>query len=850
MMGIVTTTHQTRSKKTSTHHRAKKIVLGIIAAGFIFAGAFLVWASTIKLPDLSNFQARKIANSSKITDRTGQVVLYDINQGVRRSEIPLEQMGTNIPHAVIAIEDVHFYEHKGIRPTSIIRAIFINLTDGQFKQGGSTITQQIIKNTLLNTDKTVTRKFKEWILAVKLERQFTKDQILAIYLNDAPLGGTIYGIEEASKAYFNKSAKDVDPAEAAYIAAMINAPTYYSPYGTHRAELDARKNTVLLKMKQAGYIDDATYTSARAETVAFNVQTPNSIKAPHFVFYILDYLQQKYGADVMESGGYTIKTTLDYDLQQKAEEIVKNRVLDPKTGTEKVYRASNQGLVAMDPTTGQILSMVGSRDYFDKKIDGAYNVATANRQPGSSFKPFVYSTAFGLGYTPETVLFDVPTEFSTNCSADEKPLPGHTEKDCYHPDNFDNKFKGPISLRSAIAESRNVPSVKLLYLVGVQNAVDTAHALGITTLQDPKEVGLSLVLGGGEVKLLDMVSAYSVFANSGVRNPTTGILEITDHAGNVVEQYEDNGTQAMDKNVTLTLNDVLSDANARIPTFGSSITIPGVAVKTGTTNDDKDAWIIGYTPTLAVGVWSGNNDNKSMTSGGAAVSGPTWKEFMTEALKKYPASAFEKPIPDPDYQNLKPVLRGQWMGNKSVYIDKITGLLATDATPPESRIEKVITDVEDILYWVNKSDPRGPAPSNPASDSQFHLWNPAVQTWWAAHAANYPITTEGSLPGGYDTVHNNSNLPTVTISGLPATFSLSTTPSVTLTATNTYPLTSAAVYIDGTFITNLTGPSASLSFTLTPSAYGLSAGSHTLSVEATNTLYAKATTTAQFSLTQ
>lgn len=844
-------TKKTRSKKhiKKTHHTAKKIVLGLIAAGFLFAGGFLIWASTVKLPDLSNFEARKIANSSKITDRTGEVVLYDINQGVRRTEIPLEEMGENIPHAVISIEDIHFYEHNGIRPTSIIRAILINLTNGKFNQGGSTITQQIIKNTLLNTDKTVTRKFKEWILAIKLERQFTKNQILSIYLNDAPLGGTIYGVEEASKVFFSKSAKDVDAAEAAYIAAIINLPTYYSPYGKHRAELDERKNIVLEKMKQAGYIDETTYESARAETVVFNAQQPNSIKAPHFVFYILDYLQQKYGADVMENGGYTIKTTLDWDLQQQAEAIVKDRVLNETDGTLKKYNASNQGLVAMDPKTGQILSMVGSRDYFDKTIDGAYNVALAQRQPGSSFKPFVYATAFSLGYTPDTILFDVPTEFSTNCSADEQPLPGHTEKECYHPSNFDNKFKGPISLRSAIAESRNVPSVKLLYLVGVQHAVDTAHALGITTLQDPKEIGLSLVLGGGEVKLLDMVSAYSVFANAGVRNPVTGILEIDDHKGNVVEQFQDNSTQVFDKNAALEIDAVLSDAAARAPTFGSAITIPGVAVKTGTTNNDRDAWTLGYTPNLAVGVWSGNNDNTPMRNGGSAVSGPTWMKFMQEALKKYPATSFESPIPDADYNTLKPILRGQWMGGKSVYIDKITGMLATDTTPEESKIEKIITDVQTILYWVDKNNPRGPAPTNPNSDPQFHLWDPPVQTWWANNQANYPHTSIDSLPTGYDSVHTQENEPSITISGLPDTFPVSKSQGVKIGSTNglTYPLTSAMVYVDGIFITTLSNP---FTFTLEPSAYGLEAGSHKLSITATNTLLAKATKDFPFTLTQ
>ena len=839
---------QTKKSHPSSLLSAKKIVIGIMAIGLFSAGIFLVWASTVPLPDLSNFTARKIANSSKITDRTGEVVLYDINQGVRRTEIPLTEMGKNVPHAIIAIEDAHFYEHKGIRPTSIIRAMIANITSGSFSQGGSTITQQIIKNTLLNTDKTIIRKFKEWVLAIKLERQFSKDEILQIYLNDAPLGGTIYGVEEASKAYFNISAKDTTPAQAAYLAAMINAPTYYSPYGSHKNELEKRKNLVLEEMYKVHYLTEDEYKSAKTETVSFNAQTPNSIKAPHFVFYILDYLQKKYGQDVMESGGYTIKTTLDYTLQQKAEELVRQKVLTPKTGTLDQYKASNQSLVAIDPTNGQILTMVGSRDYFDKTIDGAYNIATANRQPGSSFKPFVYLTAFEKGYTPETTLFDVPTEFSTNCTASLTPLPGHTEDECYHPQNFDKKFKGPISMRSALAESRNVPAVKTLYLVGVQNAVDTAHSLGISTLQDPKELGLSLVLGGGEVKLLDMVGAYSVFANSGVRNQVTGILEVRDQKGTIVEQFQPNPIPVVDKNTVLTLNSVLSDATARIPTFGTSaITIPGVAVKTGTTNDDKDAWIIGYTPSLVVGVWSGNNDNKSMTSGGAAVSGPTWKEFMTDALKTYPTTPFEEPLSEVNNIDLKPILRGIWSGNKTVYIDKVTGMLATKNTPPDARIEKVITDVEDILYWVNKNDPRGPIPTNPNNDPQFRLWNPPVQSWWQANHGNYQIVNESNLPTTYETLHNENTSATVFISGLPPTMKQSSTSLITLTPVNPYPLTSATVSIDDIFITNLSTP---FTFTIEPAAYGIGVGTHTLSITATNSVYSKTTTTNSFVVTQ
>jgi 1A family penicillin-binding protein len=805
------------------HVTWKKIVLAFIAFCFLVGGGLLVWASTVQLPDVSTFEARKIANSSKITDRTGQYVLYDIHQSVRRTEVPLSEMGDNIKHAVVSIEDAHFYEHSGIRPTSIIRAIFVNVLKGKFSQGGSTITQQIIKNTLLTSDKTVVRKFKEWILALKIERYFTKDQILQIYLNDAPFGGTIYGVEEASQAYFSTSAKNLSTAQAAYLAAMMPAPTYYSPFGSHREKLDERHTLVLKKMLEYGYITDAEFTTASQEKVVFNNVTSNSIKAPHFVFYILDYLQKKYGEDVMESGGYTITTTIDYDLQVAAEKIVKEHSLK----NQKQYNASNAALVAIDPTTGQILALVGSRDYFDKTIDGAYNVATANRQPGSSFKPFVYATAFAKGYLPETVLFDVPTEFSTACSSDPQ--------NCYHPGNFDDKFKGPISLRSALAESRNVPSVKLLYLVGLSNAIETAHNLGITTLNKESDYGLSLVLGGGEVKLVDMVSAYGVFANSGVKNPTTGILEVRDRKGNVIEQFEQHNQQVMDKNVALTLNDVLSDATARIPTFGQSITVPGVAVKTGTTNDDRDAWIIGYTPTIAVGVWSGNNNNASMRGGGAGISGPTWKEFMeTVVLDKFPQVPFEKPLPDPDYASLKPVLRGQWMGNETVWIDTTTGLRATDNTPPESKIEKVITNVHDILYWVDKDDPRGDIPKK--KDPEFPLWESGVQRWWAANKYRFPNITQGDIPSGYETVHTQENTSPLTIEGLPENMQSDETATVTVGTASQYPLTTVDVFVNDNFLTTLSSP---FRFTFSPKDYGYIQGQYTVKFIGTNSLFLK-----------
>lgn len=817
------------------HLSNKKIVLGICAGIFLFFGGTLVWASLIKLPDLSNFEARKIANSSKIFDRTGEIVLYDINQGVRRTEIPLDKMGQNIKNATLSIEDENFYTHKGVRPTSFARAMLVNIRKGSFSQGGSTITQQIIKNTLLNRDKTITRKIKELVLAVKLERQFTKDQILAIYLNDNPYGGTIYGIEEASVAYLNKHASELTIAESAYMAAIPKAPTYYSPFGKNKDKLESRKNTVLRKMSELGYITKEEYENAKVEVVVFNTQAQNSIKAPHFVFYILDYLQQKYGEDVMENGGYTITTTLDYELQLKAEEIVKEKSL----ANEKANNASNSALLAVDPRNGQIISMVGSRDYFDKAIDGAYNIVTAKRQPGSSFKPFVYAAGLQKGYTPETILFDVSTEFSTTCGSDPKT--------CYNPDDFDGLFKGPISVRAALAESRNVPAVKMLYLVGLDNALSVARDLGITGLGDKSKYGLSLVLGGGEVSLLDMTTAYGVFANSGVKNNTTGILSVKDRNGNIIEQFEPSDSQVLDKNVALNINDILSDPVARTPTFGSTLTIPSVAFKTGTTNDNKDAWIMGYTPTVVVGVWSGNNDNRPMRKGGSAVSGPAWKAFMGEVLKKYPNTAFEKPAIDPDFSTLKPILRGVWLGNQSVWVDKVTGKLATENTPLEAREERIITNVQDVLYWVDKSDPRGPAPQNPANDPQFYLWNKGVQAWWESNKYKYNITTTSDIPTDYENIHNDQNKPNIIISGVPNEIKETDRLTISISTDSQIALTSVDVFIDDTYIITLSDP---FRFVFNPKEYGYKPGSYTMKAVGINSIYASGFKTKTFSIIQ
>lgn len=681
------------------------------------AGVFAAWALFATVPSIETIENRSVAESTKIYDRTGNVLLYDVHGAVRRTEIPFDEISPFIRNATVAIEDDSFYQHNGFRPLAFLRAVLVNLhlMPGYRGQGGSTITQQVIKNTLLTADKTPIRKAKEIVLAMKLERIASKDEILNIYLNETSYGGTIYGVEEATQYFFGKPAKDVTLAEAAYLAALPQAPTRYSPYGTHRDELDARKNLVLSRMRGLDYVSEEEYTIASQEQVQFRPQAEAGIKAPHFVFFVREYLEEKYGADVVANEGLRVVTTLDWDLQQKAEEIVKSHAPNMLAN----FNASNQGMVAIDPKTGQILAMVGSND-FSNETYGQVNVTTSHRQPGSSFKPFVYATAFEKGYTPETVVFDVQTQFSTSCAASDV---ANKEPPCYSPDNYDSAFHGPMKLRDALAMSMNVPAVKTLYLAGVQDSIETARDLGLTTLSDAARYGLTLVLGGGEVTLLEMTGAYAVFANDGVRNPPTGIMRVEDNRGDMLEEYEQQESRALDPQVARQINDVLSDNVARTPEFGanSPLYFPGhnVADKTGTTNDYRDVWILGYTPGISIGAWAGNNDNTEMERRIAAfIIAPMWHEFMEYALSRYPSDDFLPPAPEPGYDSLPPILRGEWNANPSL-------------------------GMHDILYWVNKDNPRGGG--NSQRDGQFLYWEYGVAAW--AGGASLGSSLPGGMPG-------------------------------------------------------------------------------------------------------
>lgn len=711
----------------------------MLSVGVVCFALIAVWMANIELPDFNNFENRTVANSTKIYDRTGKIVLYNIHDNVKRTEIPLEEISPYIRQATISIEDSHFYEHYGFRPTSFIRATLANIVSGGFSQGGSTIDQQVVKNALLTREKTITRKIKEIILSLKLDKEVPKDTILQIYLNESPYGGTIYGVEEACLSYFGKHAKDVTLTEAAYIAALPQSPTYYSPYGKHRDELEKRKNLVLERMYELGYITESERNIAQEEYVTFEKDVTNSGKALHFVMYIREYLEEKYGTDVVLNGGLKVITTVDYNLQKNLEEIVKEGALE----NEKKFNATNAAAVAINPRNGQILAMVGSRDFFDTKIPGQYNIATALRQPGSSIKPIIYAAAFALGYTPETVLFDVPTQFSSRCDAYGKPKAGANETDCYMPEDYDGKWRGPMTLRDALAQSINVPAVKLLYLTGIDRAIKLAQQMGLSTLNNPERYGLSLVLGGGEITLLELTNAYGVFANNGIYNNPQGILEVRDSDNNILEKFSLQEKEVLSEPVSSLISSVLSDNVAKIPGYGpiSSSNFyfkdRPVAAKTGTTNDYRDVWVIGYTPSVVLGMWGGNNDNTPIDKKVAGfVLAPIWHKAMLVAMASSSIEYFPEPLPN---TSSKPILRGVYCGQDGVHT---------------------------ILKSVIKDNPDGPYPNNPERDPQYFLWETGMQDWISENGVPcqniYTPSTDDSST--YAPITNPSvNIPTTVV---------------------------------------------------------------------------------------
>lgn len=779
-----------------------------LAGGVLFGFAAFAWYAR-NLPDPSHLSQRTANESTKIYDRTGQTLLYEIAGDQKSTAVKLADLPIYVKQATLVAEDRDFYSHRGFDLRGIARAVFVDILRGGKVQGGSTITQQLVKNTIVGGEKSISRKMKELILSYRIEQQFSKDEILEMYFNTIPYGSTAYGIEAASNLYFKKSSKDLTIAEATILAALPKAPSYLSPYGSHRDELIGRQQYIISEMNELGFLTIDEAERAKKEELTF---TPihDQIIAPHFVFYIREILSERYGERLIETGGLKITTTLDLYKQKIAEE----EVAAGAAKNEERYQAKNAALVALDPKTGQILAMVGSRDYFDEKYDGNVNVTLRPRQPGSSFKPIVYAAAFLKGYTPDTGLYDVVTTFKTDT------------KD-YTPHNYDGKEHGFVTMRQALAGSLNIPAVKTIYLTGIDNVLNLAQTLGYSTLNDRSRFGLSLVLGGGEVTLLEHSAAYQAFAREGAYHETAAILRVEDSHGQVLESYEESARQALPSNTARQVTSILTDNNARSYIFGSMSPLQmgdrPVGAKTGTTNDWHDGWTIGFTPSLVAGVWVGNNNNAAMARGadGVLVAAPIWNRFMTRVLGDTPKESFRAPDP---VNTDKPILRGELAQTETVIIDRASGKLATNLTPPTFREERTYRVLHSILQYINKDDPLGPQPEDPTLDPNYQNWEEGIKNW----AKKTDIETGEIPPRESDDVHTEANKPALAVVTPNERETIrGQTMNTTAVASAPRGLKGIRYFLDGTLVGTVEN-----SGVFTINLAGVSTGFHTLRVEA------------------
>lgn len=669
--------------------------VGIITILLILVGT---WYLTKDLPSPRQLETRQIPQTTKIYDRNGKL-LFNVYNDQNRTVVGLFEIPESLKLATIAIEDKDFYKHKGFDVYGIIRAGRETLFGGSL-QGGSTITQQLVKSAFLTPERTVVRKIKELYLAFRVEMAFSKDQILEMYLNQVPYGGTAWGVAAASEQYFGKSVKDLTLAEAALLAGLPQAPTYYSPFGQDQQRAEERQQQVLQRMVEEKYITSEEAEAAANENISFKSSAVD-IRAPHFVMHVREYLAEQYGEAVAAQGGLKVTTTLDLDVQDMAQKHVTENVDKVKN-----LRVGNGAAVVTKPKTGEILAMVGSRDFFDIENDGNVNVTVASRQPGSAIKPINYATALERRLiTPATVIMDVPTTFSGG------PKP-------YKPVNYDGKFHGPVQARYALGNSYNIPAVKVLALNTVVEMIRKAREMGITTFEDESRYGLSLTLGGGEVKMTEAAVAFGVFANEGTRIDLTTILKIEDSRGKVIEEFKPKaGKRVLSGDVSFLISSILSDNSARTAAFGPSslLNIKGktVAVKTGTTDDKRDNWTIGYTPSYLVATWVGNNDNTPMNpalASGITGAAPIWNAIMTDLLKDKVNETFKVPS-----------------GVRGMEICAITGGKKTEGC--NSRFEYFLTGTEPkedtfkkAKVWVDKSTGKVvPAGSENAEEKEDYV---------------------------------------------------------------------------------------------------------------------------------
>ena len=804
----------------------KKLIIRGGITGVLIVTAILVVINS-SLPPVDRIYDRQLEESTVIFDRTGEHVLFQIFEDVQRNYLSLSDVPTHIQQATLVAEDRDFYSHRGIKLSSIIRAALSNIVTLDLTgQGGSTITQQFVKNAILTPEKTYTRKIKEVLLSYKIERELEKDEILELYLNEIPYGSTAYGIEAAAQRFFGKSAADITIAEGAILAALPKATTFYSPYGNNIDRLIDRQHFILDGMVAEDYITEDQAETAKTEALVYK-ETNTGILAPHFVFYLKEELAKEYGDRLVELGGLKIISTIDLDLQKKAEELLAEQV---EKNTEN-YNATNAAMIVLDPKTGEILAMVGSKNYFDRENDGNVNVTTRPRQPGSSFKPIVYATAFEKGFTPKTKVFDVVTDFPTLIEGTYTPL------------NYNLKTYGLLPLRNTLAGSLNIPAVKLLYLVGIEPVLEFAENAGYTTFADKSRFGLSLVLGGGEVKLLEHAAAFAMFANEGVYKPPAGFLKIEDKDGRTIAEYKEEATKVLGTNSARLINDVLSDPEARVFAFGrnNTLNLPdrSVAAKTGTTDNFVDSWTMGYTPNMVIGVWVGNNDNSPMREGafGGNVAAPLWKAMMIEATKDLPKESFAPPTA---VTSNNPSLDGEGIGEVTVLIDTVSGKLATEYTPEDKRLEKTFFDSHSILYYIDKNNPNGPPLADPTQDPHFVAWEEGVHLW----AEENQFTIEPP-PIDVDDVHLPQFFPEIRINS-PSKNTKVTSRNLTIdvATSSSRPIAFVDYAIDGRPVARINDGD----FGATIDMNNFENGWHTLTVTVNDTVGSKGTDTLTFEL--
>lgn len=679
--------------------------LGTILASITLIFVFTAFSGT--LPSPSKLTNRPIEQSTEIFDRNGEL-LYSVYNDKNRTLINIDQVSPDLIHATLAAEDSDFYTHEGIDPLGIARAVLETVTSRGL-QGGSTITQQVAKNALLTSERTVTRKIKDVVLALQIEQSYKKDEILQMYLNEVPYGGTTWGAEAAAKTLFGKSAKDLTLAQAALIAGLPQRPTYYAPSRDPQTAKNRQKYVLKLmhergwvdKDKKRHYITDEEYEKALAEPLVY-AKIKGTLKAPHFVMYVLNYLRDRYGEEFVQNSGLRVTTSIDLKLQETFEQII-NEEID--SATKQKLGVGNASLVAIDPKTREILAMIGSRDYYSQDFDGQFNVATGKRQPGSTLKPITYLAGLMKGYTASSVMYDVYTEFDRGEGLEK-----------YKPKNYGGwGFRGPIQIRYALANSVNITAVKMLDIVGISTMVKLANDLGIKSLNyDPSKHGLALTLGGGEVSLIDLTNGYSSLAAGGIYKDISPVLEVKDSKGLVIDKYMENkGIRVVDENLVWVISDILSDNGARSAAFGtgSQLNVKGnkVAVKTGTSNDLKDNWTIGFTPDITIGVWVGNNDGTPMNgrlASGLTGAAPIWNRAITEYLKTHPNKEFPKPenVVDEFVGTLSGMI--PYAGEEDQRIEYFL-----KGTEPKAKSEMIWREkvckkgkIEDKVYFIHKAE--------------------------------------------------------------------------------------------------------------------------------------------------